>query len=215
LLAGCQRLNPDWCASGSRCAAGEVCDPGTNTCRRLEGGSPAEARLKDGPASEQLVDTTPLDRSRTEGPRPDTKVELCGSATDGWVCAGGAAWQCTEASTILRRNCPLGHCANGHCELPGSASGCKRNADCKGSWICTALLESKLPKLVCAAPVLGLPSPAVCASGLECACGLCTSSGQCYYACDVVGDCPPPYLCKTVSVLVEGVSASLKSCELP
>ena len=214
LPAGCRRLNPEWCASGTRCAPGEVCDPATNTCIRLEGGVKPEARLLDAPA-EQRWDLPRADHKAQDRGR-DTHVESCGGASGGWVCAGGAAYQCSETSPIKRRLCPQGRCDDGHCLLPLAPKTCKRNQDCVGpSMLCTVLLDGGQPKPFCAAAVIGLPAPATCTAGVDCASGLCTSSGQCYYACDAGADCPPSYTCQAITVDVEGVSASLKSCELP
>ena len=35
-LGGCERLNPTWCDRAGRCAAGQICDPGTNSCITLD-----------------------------------------------------------------------------------------------------------------------------------------------------------------------------------
>lgn len=215
LAPGCRRLNPEWCTNGTRCAPGEVCDPANNTCRARDAGV-REARaadLSDGPIAERRADL-PGDRAVVVDRKPDTTTESCASASGGWVCAGGAAFLCSETSPLKRRLCPGGECQSGHCQL-GSASGCKRNQDCPTGKLCTLFRDKTEVKSLCASPVIGLPSPAPCKLGLDCASGLCTSSGQCYYACDVGSDCPPTYSCKAISVDVEGVIAPEKSCEPP
>jgi hypothetical protein len=215
LAPGCRRLNPEWCASGARCAPGEVCDPATNTCLPRDAGA-REARvadLTDGPGAERRADL-PEDRGVEPDRTRDSTVESCASASGGWVCSGGAAYECSETSPLKRRLCPLGECKSGHCQL-SSASGCKRNQDCPTGKLCTLFRDKADIKSLCAVPVIGLPAPAPCKNGLDCASGLCTSSGQCYYACDVGSDCPPSHTCKAISVLVEGITAPAKSCELP
>jgi hypothetical protein len=214
LAAGaCQRLNPDWCASAARCAAGQVCDPATNTCVALEAGARFEARLGDRAGSEPRPPpdgALALDR----GPHDRAPVS-CAGANDGWICVGGEAWHCGEAGAQRRRLCPLGQCANGHCQPSSSSSSCKSNKDCAGlgSWLCTLLLDQgKSTKQLCAAPVGGMVA-AICTSGAVCATGLCTSAGQCYHACDENGDCPSGYQCNSAAVNVEGVVVSRKSCE--
>lgn len=62
-VAGCQRLNPRWCA-GNPCAAGEICVPESNTCVRPEGG---------------IVDLL-LDAGTPEGGHPDAVSD--GNAAD-------------------------------------------------------------------------------------------------------------------------------------
>ncbi len=208
LAPACRRLNPEWCATGTRCAAGEICDPATNTCLRREAGAP-EARPKD-TAREPLLDSPPPPDQR---PPDRVPLDAPSSCSGGWICAGGAAHLCTEAAPIKRRNCPGQKCVSGHCEFPGSASGCKRDEDCKTGTLCTLLLDKGAPKLLCAEPVSGAALPVPCQSGLDCASGLCTSSGRCYHACDAGSDCPPTNTCKAVTVVVEGVSTLEKSCE--
>jgi len=65
-LGCCSRLNPDWCEKHASCAAGEYCDPVTNTCRPREMGAD-DLRLDLLPVDlpdqqpDRLPDTAPTD----------------------------------------------------------------------------------------------------------------------------------------------------------
>jgi len=196
----CERLNSDWCTSAQRCSPGQRCDPSTNTCQ------PGELGLPDSGVDHAIPDRKP-DR------RPD--LDPCAFPSGGYTCVGGAVTLCTDGGPRAVRNCPDGGCAYGHCQTPQPPIlPCKRNTDCVKSWLCTMLLGGAgTPESICAPAVLGAQVGG-CTSGLDCATGLCTPSGQCYYACDADGDCPTTHHCQPgVNLLVEGVAVTTKSCE--
>jgi hypothetical protein len=220
-LAGCERLNPEWCARHARCAPGEICDPTTNTCQAREGGV-GDARL-DGRRDASSVDSggdfardREMERAPFQegGPR-DAPSGPCTPGPGGWGCLAGSAGFCGDGGFSRQRNCPLGECTSGHCQVPGSPTHCTRNAQCSGQWRCTLLLSAGTTSSVCAAPVSGNASPGPCTTGLDCSTGLCTASSLCYYACDGDADCSNDHKCRTVNLLVEGVLASAKTCEPP
>ncbi|MCC6751269.1 MAG: hypothetical protein IT371_26690 [Deltaproteobacteria bacterium] len=141
-------------------------------------------------------------------------VPVC-PAAGAWVCFGGSAALCGAGGAAVKvRTCPALACSAGHCVAPDPGATCKRNVDCATGKICTSLLDlTGKPKLVCVAPAPGLSTPARCTSGLDCASGLCTDEGTCYYPCDGSQDCPSAARdCASVKVRVEGVEASLKTC---
>jgi hypothetical protein len=206
-LPGCEKLNPQWCAS-ARCGGGEYCDPQTNSCRPREGGvtdGTLDRSLRDTPQTEhRLIDSSPKD-----APNP------CAMTVKGWTCSGGAAGTCGDAGFFKQRACPLGQCAYGHCQRPATVTLCTSTKACTGLWICTLLLDSAgAAANMCAAPVGGSPTPSSCSSGLDCQSGLCTSAGRCYTACDDVTDCPstPSHICAASVLLVEGVVVTAKTC---
>jgi hypothetical protein len=197
--AACDRLNPDWCSTAGRCSSGEYCDPSTNTCRRREAG----------------VSDAAGDRVASDWPR--FEHDPCAITSSGYTCVGGAVVRCTDGGLTRLRNCPGGDCAYGHCQTPSPPIlHCNKNSDCIKPNLCTMLLNAAgTPENMCAAPVAG-SQPGACTSGLDCSSGLCTPSSQCYYACDVAGDCPSNYQCMPgINLLVEGVVVTSKSCEHP
>ena len=209
----CQRLNPDWCSKAARCAVGEICDPTTNTCLRPEAGA-ADARPDLAPRDRGTErdqpggDTALRDQGGVDRPQP------CSGPTHGWSCVEGVAWRCGDQGASEIRRCPLGSCTQGHCEVPSTPTPCTKDGDCPGQWVCTLLLEGgTTPKQICAGPVKGTLSPALCTTGLDCATGLCTSGGQCYYACTMQTDCQVGYDCRSTTVAVEGVTVAVQSCE--
>jgi len=75
-LGGCDRLNPDWCEKGL-CAAGEYCDPTTNTCRSREAGAPDGSGDQSVEAGRDgLTDQAPADLAADQPPAHDGTIDL-------------------------------------------------------------------------------------------------------------------------------------------
>jgi len=216
-LAGCSRLNPDWCATSPCKGAGEVCDPRINTCVRVEAGAhDLTSDLSDSSFEKATASDLPRDRGRPDAVSPDRASHdakpVCLGAQDGWACQAGVAVVCAEAGASQERKCPQGLCSDGHCQLPATnLRTCTSSADCY-PWVCTLLLDGGYPKRYCAAGVGGSSSPTPCNSGFDCATGLCTQQGLCYHACNDSHQCPSSYSCSSASVMVEGIKVSANSC---
>jgi hypothetical protein len=207
MVAGCERLNPDWCKKPGRCPAGTTCDPTTNTCL----GTPKDARV-DSPVT--------VDRRMGEPVlQPDLKPDAPIVCKGGLICDNGAVATCREAgASSVVRNCPISGCADGHCLIPQGAKACTTNAVCPTlpqQWVCTWLLDKGTPKQVCAQSVPGSELAVACTSGTECATGLCTLEGQCYHACNDGSQCALPRQCLDCTVDIEGVPKTVKSCREP
>jgi hypothetical protein len=172
------------------------------------------------------------------GVGPDMTAAACSAGARACVTTPGVASErCENGAFAVDRRCPFGTttdsgaaCASGYCAPPttGTVTSCVSNGGpretaCVGTGTgrtrsCEPFINPANTKDVtwsCAYPAVAGTGVAgtTCTKGSDCRSGFCASNGVCFWACQQPQDCITPNLtCGNVTIDVEGVTVSAKSC---
>jgi hypothetical protein len=148
------------------------------------------------------------------------------------MCAGTqASDRCEGGMFVVDRNCPMGsQCMSTYCAPPAQGIGnqvgqrCDANGGAQQLQCMASLMQSlscqpfvdpvsKDLRFFCDASVGTGIAGTLCTRGSECRSGFCGGNNTCYEACQANGPGTGCTLrCQSVSIVVEGVKQTVKSC---